>query len=108
MNGRINKHFVQIYFSLKYCESHIHKLWIFIKNDNKPKCYSVQLEIFSHWDFFKDFLERFFSSNLGLVWFDLDVYQVSTFNYVCNWSKSLLWWVVQTFRLGLCFDLGPS
>ena len=37
----------------------------------------------------RDFLRDFFSSNLGLVWFDLVVYQVSTFYYVWNWSKSL-------------------
>ena len=35
---------------------------------------------------------RFFSSNLGLVWFDLVVYQIPTFYYVGNWSKSLVWW----------------
>ena len=32
-------------------------------------------------------------SHLALVWVDLVVYQVSTFYYVWNWSKSL-WWVV--------------
>ena len=38
-------------------------------------------------------MDRFFSSNLDSVWFDLVVYQVSTFYYVWTWSKSLLWWV---------------
>ena len=27
-------------------------------------------------------------------WFDLVVYQVSTFKYVWNWLKSLVWWWV--------------
>jgi len=41
----------------------------------------------------RDFYE-IFSLNLCLVWFDLVVYQVSTFYYIRNWSKSLVWWVV--------------
>ena len=39
----------------------------------------------------RDFVEIFIL-NLGLVWFDLVVYQISTFYYVWNWSKSLVWW----------------
>ena len=33
-----------------------------------------------------------FFLELGLVWVDLVVYQVSTFYYVWNWSSSLLVW----------------
>ena len=46
-------------------------------------------------------MRDFFSSNLGLVWFDLVVYQVSTFYYVWNWSKSLWWWVVVVVVVGV-------
>ena len=42
------------------------------------------------WRFFEKFVS---SSNLGSVWIDLAVYQVSTFYYIWNWSKSLVWWV---------------
>ena len=41
------------------------------------------------------------------IWvrFDLVVYQVSTFYYVWNWSKSLLWWVL---KATLVFIFGPN
>ena len=56
--------------------------------------------------FFKDCLRDFFSTNLGLVWFDLVVYQVSTFYYAMNWSKSLVWrWVL---KATLVFIFGPK
>ena len=54
------------------------------------------------------FIERFFEifiSNLGLVWFDSLVYQISTFYYVCNWSKSLVWCVA--LKATLVFIFGP-
>ena len=61
------------------------------------------------WDFFEIFFEiflrDFFSSNLGSLWFDLVVYQVSNFYYVWNWSKSLVWWVV--LKATLVFIFGP-
>ena len=47
----------------------------------------IFFEIFK--DLFGDFVERFLSSNLGFLWFNYVVYQVSTFYYVWNWSKSL-------------------
>ena len=57
----------------------------------------------------RDFFgEIFSSSNLGSVWFDLVVYQVSTFYYVWNWSKSLLWWVVVVLKATLVFIFGPN
>ena len=43
---------------------------------------------------------------MGLVWFDLIVYKVSTFYYVWNWSKKLLWWWVLTATL--VFVFGPK
>ena len=45
--------------------------------------------------------------NFGLVWFDLVVYQVSTFYYVWIWSKSLLWcggWM----KANSVFIFGPN
>ena len=49
--------------------------------------------------FFKTFLKICLtdfssSSNFGLVWFDLVVYQVSTFYYIWTLSKSFVWWWV--------------
>ena len=45
---------------------------------------------------------------MGSVWFDLVVYQVSTFYYVWNWSKSLVWWVVVVLKATLLFIFGPN
>ena len=60
--------------------------------------FKILFEIFLRF-FLSFFWEIFYSSNLGLLWFDLVVYQVSTFYYVWNWSKSLcagvvvvVWW----------------
>ena len=48
---------------------------------------------------------------MGSVWFDLVVYQVSTFYYAWNWSKSLVWWWVGGgwwLKATLVFIFGPN
>ena len=62
-------------------------LWLgLVTENNKPRCYSLHLENLRH------FLKNIFSQ--VWVWFDLVIYQVSTFYYVWSWTKSLLWWWV--------------
>ena len=52
----------------------------------------------------------FFKFGFGLVWFDLVVYQVSTFYYVWNGSKSLVWWwwLGGWIKATLVFICGPN
>ena len=74
----------------------------------KIKSFKTFLKIFLR-DFFERFLKDFFSSSLSSVWFDLFLYQVSTFYYVWNWSKSLLlWYVVVVLKATLVFIFGPN
>ena len=87
-------------WSLGSLEPCIYESTIIFQTSLDAIVFSLKLKIFFlrfflrfFWDFFKDFFERFFFLNLNSVWFDLVVYQVSTFYYVWNWSKSLWWWV---------------
>ena len=63
--------------------------WHFITSHG-VRCYSENLED-KEYSPIKYFVQVcfFLSPNVDLVWFDLVVYQVSTFYYVWNWSKRL-------------------
>ena len=76
-----------------------------------PRCYRFQLDCFSPKEFFVTFFEIYSPSSLDFVWFDLVVYQVSTFFYLWNWSKVYCGggggWVV-VLNATLVFTFGPN
>ena len=111
-------------------------MWLFLTlifDSNKPRCYSVQMENFSIFSFidicfdsferfflivlryfFERIFERFFEvfslSNLGSVWFDSDVYLVSTFYWSLEVVKkfSVMVCVMVVLKATLVFIIGPN